>query len=123
MILQLRNNKIIVKNPYTPENISNTKVSYIFELNTNQYRPVLYIGSDVYDGYISYVDFSKCTEPAITLKVDLIDNIGRVMYTYEETFNMYKSFSLCTNEQINVYDELIQARETIHELEERGEVI
>ena len=123
MILQLRDNKIIINNPYTPENICSTKVSYIFELNTNQYRPILYIGSDVYDGYTSYVDFSKFTEPIITLKVNLVDNINRIMHTYEETFNMYRSFSLCTNEQINVYNELIQARETIHELEERGEVI
>lgn len=123
MILQLRSESIMVKSPYIPENIDNTKISYVFELNTNQYRPKLYIGSDVYYGNNIYVDFSKYTESTLDIKVELLDNVNRVMRTYTNSFRMYRTFALGTQEQIDVYKELIKARNKIRELEERGEVI
>jgi len=123
MILQLKNNSITIKKPYTPENIHNTKVSYVFELNTNQYTPVLYIDGDSYVGNNILLDLSKYVSNSITLKVCLIDGVGRIMRTYENTFIMYNTFSLGTKEQIDVYEELIKAQEKIKKLEEQGEVI
>ena len=123
MILQLKNENIIIKKPYVPEDIVNTKVSYIFELGTNQYRPILYIGQDAYHGSNVIVNFDKYKDETLKLRVELVDNVDRVMRIYEGSFILYRTFSLGTRENIDVYKALIEAQEQIKLLEERGEVI
>ena len=103
MILQLKNESIIIKKPYVPEDIVNTKVSYIFELGTNQYRPILYIGQDTYSGSNVIVNFDKYKDETLKLRVELVDNVDRVMRIYEGSFILYRTFSLGTRENIDVY--------------------
>ena len=57
MILQLYNKQIIIKDNESPENIANTKVTYMYELGTNHLVPVLTLNGKSYRGDPANVSF------------------------------------------------------------------
>lgn len=122
MILQLYNKQIIIKGNESPENIINTKVTYMYELGTNHLVPVLTINGKSYKGDPANVSFDYDMS-SLNLRVDLLDGFNTIIKSYTGTFPLYRTFTLGTQEHINVYKALIEANEKIKQLQEEGDVI
>lgn len=129
MVLKLAQGSIQVLNNNIPEDLSNTQITYRYELGTQGLTPVLYIHGDVYTGKKVNVTFNKifdrlsADEHSITLQVDLIDTENHVIRSYKNEFIYMKTFTLGTKEQIDVYKALALAYNKIEELEKKGEIL
>ncbi len=122
MILKLYKNKVIIKGNESPEEISNCKIKYEFELGTNHLVPRLIINNKVFVGDNIRISLEHLTNRAqITV---LLSDANQVIFrTYKGEFKVYKTFTIGDAAHIDVYKDLVKAYERIEQLEEQGEVI
>lgn len=122
MILKLRNGNILVEENAIPSDVSNTCITYDYELGTNHYDTVLTVLGSVYTGSnpcISIDTNANCIE----FKVELLDTNERLMRVYTGVYEYKKLCLIGTNELMDVYKQLeILYNENI-KLKEQGEVI
>ena len=119
MILQLRNNKISIKNNNVPEYMNSVRIVYDYELGTNHYKTVLYING---------VEFHKQDKlefdtPVLEFKVELYDTHSTLMKVYTGEFLYTKLCLIGDSKLMNVYKQLQQLQEENKQLKEQGEVV
>lgn len=122
MILKLRNGKILIEENSIPSDVSNTEISYDYELGTNHYDTVLIINDDVYRGLNPKVNLDL-GEDEINLQVKLLDSRRRVIRKYIGTYKYLKLCLIGTSELMDVYKQLELLYNENVKLKEQGEVI
>ena len=122
MILKLRNGKILIEENSIPSDVSNTEISYDYELGTNHYGTVLIVNDDVYRGLNPKVNLDLGGNE-INLQVKLLDSRKRVIRKYTGTYKYLKLCLIGTSELMDVYKQLELLYNENVKLKEQGEVI
>lgn len=122
MILQLRSDKIYVRENTVPEYLGAVSIRYDFELGTNHYRPVLSVNGVVYEDISPTITLDLNT-PTVVFKVDLYDSHARIVKTYTGTFNYLKLCLVGTDTLVNILEKAKELYKENIKLKEQGEVI
>lgn len=122
MILQLRNNDIIIKKNNIVEYVNKVLLSYDYELGTNHFTPVLYIDDKIFKGNNIYVELDL-NKDRVNMKVELLDCNDIVMRVYEHTYTYFKTCTIGDRQHIDLYEEIERLYEEIRILKEKGDVI
>ena len=122
MILQLRSDKIYVRENTVPEYLGAVSIRYDFDLGTNHYRPVLSVNGIVYEDISPTITLDLDT-PTVVFKVDLYDSHARVVKTYTGTFNYLKLCLVGTDTLVNILEKAKELYKENIKLKEQGEVI
>ena len=122
MILQLRSDKIYVRENTVPEYLGAVSIRYDFELGTNHYRPVLSVNGVVYEDISPTITLDLNT-PTVVFKVDLYDSHARIVKTYTGTFNYLKLCLVGTDTLVDILEKAKELYKENIKLKEQGEVI
>lgn len=130
MIVNLKQEQIIIEPMVVPEPVQKVFIEYVFEQNTDHLVPYMYFNDVVYIGNHIFIDTSD--SPHLSkIRVELLDNHKNVVRTYtgEFAYNKYciigrKPITPNLDTYINhLKQTIISLKQKITELENRGEVI